>query len=139
MRHIHQVIIHHTATSPTTTRSQIREMHLARGWRDIGYHRLVWWDGHDEPGRPEGFEAAHCLGHNRGSLGISLVGDFTRGPVPDAQWRAALRIVAGWCRQYGVAVDQVKGHGELNPTQCPGFDAAAFRADLSALLEETCP
>lgn len=135
MRLIHRIILHHTASPATWTRSQVREVHLARGFSDIGYHLLVLADGTLSAGRPEGNVGAHVKGENYDSLGISLVGDFSRHPVPPVQWAAAVNAVADWCRRYRIDADHVWGHCELAPTLCPGFNPADFRRDLRAVLE----
>ncbi len=136
MRPITRIVLHHTATPDDWTRDRIWHLHtdpvpVGRGWSDIGYHRLVWSDGHDEPGRPEGTEGAHCKGYNPGSLGISLVGNFVDSNPSREQWDRAVQIVAGWCRLHGLTPADVYGHGELKPTACPGFSADSFRLSLT--------
>lgn len=139
MRPIHEIIIHHTASPSTWTRDDVLRAHLDRGFRDIGYHLLVFADGHTEPGRPLSQVGAHAEGRNEGSLGISLVGDFSRGPVPRPQWDAAVAAVADWCAAYHVHSSRVLGHCETKATLCPGFDPAVFRAAVKAHRRSDAP
>ena len=81
MRSIDKIIVHCTATPEGKhfTVQQIREWHTApkpkgNGWRDIGYHFVVYLDGSVHNGRPVGQIGAHCSGHNAHSIGVCYVG-----------------------------------------------------------------
>lgn len=52
----------------------IREWHLERGFKDIGYHFVVQPDGEEQKGRPLNVEGAHVSGDNDGNIGICLIG-----------------------------------------------------------------
>lgn len=138
------IVLHHSASPASTTREQIRIWHITpkpkgRGFGDIGYHVLVFSDGHVEPGRAEHLVGAHCDRKcmNFHSLGVCLVGHFDdRGGgdafvIPDCQWQAALFLVSELCRQYSIPRERVYGHRELDATECPGFDASVFRGALA--------
>ena len=143
------VVLHHSASPASTTLDQIRRWHTdpppaGRGFSDIGYHLLIWSDGHVETGRPLHLVGAHCRGVNNRSVGVCLVGCFDNSPgdvhaPPSAQWSAALGVVADLCRRYGIRTDQVVGHREISSTLCPGSDAGLFRRDLAALLSANQP
>ena len=53
---------------------EIRKWHLARGWRDVGYHFIIRRDGEIEIGRMLTEVGAHCRGFNAESIGTCLVG-----------------------------------------------------------------
>ena len=134
-RRISEIIVHYTATpeGEDFTVRQIRQMHLARGFSDIGYHWLVGRDGSIFRGRDESISGAHCKGHNTISIGVSYVGGCparstknwanigldTRTP---AQKQALIRLIKDIKRRYGSAVT-VHGHREFANKPCPGFDA----------------
>ena len=136
MSKIKLLAVHHSASPRATTFEQIREWHLARGWRDIGYHRGIRQasDGHQvqvQDLRPHDGDAdldtweygAHVKGSNAHSLGVVLVGNYSTEPVPPAMWSALIECLAGWCYVYGLdPYDAVSGHNEAatNPTECPG-------------------
>ena len=73
----------------------IQRWHLARGWATIGYHFVVSPSGRIFRGRPVDRLGAHVLGHNAGTVGICLMGNFeTERPTP-----AALRSLEHTCRR----------------------------------------
>lgn len=76
MRTITLIIIHCSAVRPNQQSSakDITLWHKARGWRTIGYHYVVRRDGTIEYGRPIEQVGAHCVNHNRYSVGICYEG-----------------------------------------------------------------
>lgn len=76
-----------TDNGKTVPASEIRQWHLARGWKDIGYHMVILPSGEVQNGRPLNEEGAHVEGHNEGNIGICLNG---RDHFTKAQF-AALR------------------------------------------------
>lgn len=128
MRKINKIILHCTATPEgrEVTVSEITDWHLARGFRTIGYHYVVYLDGSIHEGRPEIDPGAHCLGHNVDSIGVCYVGGMdasglhpkdTRTP----RQREALRSLVGrlQLRYPGAGVH---GHREFAAKACPCFD-----------------
>ncbi len=55
------MVIHHTVTSEKTSNEDIRQMHLAKGYSDIGYHYLIRESG-ASTGRDIHYNGAHALG-----------------------------------------------------------------------------
>ena len=49
---------------------------MIAGWADVGYHYLVDKDGTIYEGRNIAIRGAHTQGHNTGSAGVCLLGDF---------------------------------------------------------------
>ena len=97
-----------------------------RGWRDIGYHRIVDRDGAVAPGRRETEIGAHVEGHNRGTIGICLLGGY--GASADdpfernftgAQALVVKRLIAEFKGR--TAIRKVLGHNDYAPKACPGF------------------
>ncbi len=52
----------------------IHDWHVDRGFDGIGYHEVITEHGRLETGRPWFWKGAHVRGHNRGSIGICLIG-----------------------------------------------------------------
>lgn len=141
MREITHIVIH-AADTPAEMdigAAEIRRWHLERGWSDIGYHYVVRREGVLETGRDLDGDGevldetgAHVLGHNRGTLGICLVGG--RGPdgQPDcnftaAQWASLEALVDYLVGRFPRA--DVCGHRDLDPAKaCPCFDVRAWWA-----------
>ena len=76
MRKILEIIVHCTATfaDQRVTVADITRWHKQRGWKTIGYHYVVDQDGNVFPGRPIEQAGAHCLDHNKNSIGVVYCG-----------------------------------------------------------------
>ena len=112
--------------------AEIRRWHVhGRGWRDIGYHWVIDRDGAIAPGRPETEIGAHVEGHNRGTIGICLLGGY--GSKADdpfgrnftaAQDRAVQQLIREIRRR--TAIRSITGHNDHAPKACPGFRVAEW-------------
>lgn len=76
MRIINTIIIHCSATIEAInyTVENIRQWHLKRGFKNIGYHYVIYRDGTINDGRPISEPGAHCEGFNEHSVGICYIG-----------------------------------------------------------------
>lgn len=54
--------------------SVIKGWHLARGFKDVGYHLVIQPDGEVQNGRPLNHIGAHVEGANTNNIGICLIG-----------------------------------------------------------------
>ena len=73
---IEKLIVHCSATreGQHITVDTIRDWHVnGRGWRDVGYHYIVYLDGSIHKGRKDNVPGAHCRDYNRSSLGICYI------------------------------------------------------------------
>ena len=142
MRVIRQIVLHHTATAATATLDDIRRMHVARGFRDVGYHYLLRRDhlGLVEQlhGRPVEQAGAHAKGHNAYSIGVSMVGNYDNNPLPGTMLDAAASLLAYLCDAHDLPASAVVGHRELAATACPGryVDMDLVRERVAELLEK---
>lgn len=136
-RVITAIILHCTATpeGEDYTVEQIRQMHLARGFSDIGYHFLIGRDGKVHAGRPTAIAGAHCKDHNTQSIGISYVGgcparttpgwrDKSKDTRTPAQEAALVKLVKELLKQYPGAT--VHGHNEFANKACPSFNVKTW-------------
>lgn len=89
-------------------------------------------------GRPDHISGAHARGHNQDSLGFCFVGNYDL-VAPDIKsiQVAAQRVLAPWCRLYGIGLDQIIGHREVSSKTCPGalFDMVALRDEIARELK----
>jgi hypothetical protein len=132
------LVLHHTAYHSArigvTLAAQARHMreierwHLDRGFLAIGYHFVISPSGRIFKGRPLDRMGAHVKGHNRGTVGICLMGDFEQ-ERPTVAALAALeavraRLVAG---AEGLPL---LGHLDHSgqATACPGRFLVAYLA-----------
>ena len=79
------IAIHCSATKPTKDigEDEIRAMHTARGWSDIGYNAVIRRDGRIEIGRPLDYAGAHIKEFNLLALGVCLVGGVGLNGKPE--------------------------------------------------------
>lgn len=133
MRKITEIIIHCSATPEGRdfTVEQIRRWHLQRGFRDIGYHFVIYRDGTIHSGRPVAQAGAHCLGHNANSIGVCYVGGVgIDGKTPkdtrtEAQKRSLKALIERLHRLYPGAT--LHGHCEYAKKACPSFDVKEYQ------------
>ena len=166
---IHLAIVHHTAGSNSYTKAQsasiVRAIELyhvqGNGWNDIGYNFLVDRYGQIFEGRYGGITrpvvGAHAQGFNSGSVGVSLIGDYTSTSITPAaraalasliSWRldlahvdplsSVVRISAGNPRYpagQALTLRAISAHRDVYPTSCPGSSLyallPAIRTDVS--------
>ena len=135
MRTITLIILHCSAVRPgqQSSAKDIDNWHKSRvtrnstHWKGIGYHFVVRRDGSVEKCRDIEEVGAHCVGHNRHSIGICYEGGLdasgsavdTRTP---AQKEALWKLVEELHQKFPRAV--IVGHRDLDPNRdCPCFDA----------------
>lgn len=128
-RRINEIIVHCTATPEGRdyTVADIRQMHKAQGWVDIGYHYLIYRDGSIHEGRNVDLAGSHCQGHNAQSIGVCYVGGVARdGKTPkdtrtQAQKDALVHLLMQLVCLYPDAT--IRGHRDFAAKACPSFDA----------------
>ena len=140
-RDVDYIVIHYTATPVESdfSAADIDAMHKRRGWAGIGYHKYIRKNGLIEKGRPLTVRGAHVKGHNHHSIGICYEGGVHAADPntgldtrTEAQKEAMTRVIREMLARYPDA--QVIGHRDMPgaATQCPGFDAGKWWADVNA-------
>ena len=94
------LILHHTADGPVAdyaawVRAIWRFHVLTNGWADIGYNYLIAPDGTIFEGRAGGDNVigAHFSCQNTGTMGVALLGDYTRIAPPPAAFDSLVRLL----------------------------------------------
>lgn len=135
MRPITLIIIHCSATQEGKdfTVEDIDRWHKAKGWKCIGYHYVIHRDGTIHKGRPEEQIGAHCVNHNKHSIGVCYIGGLSQDGQPKdtrtPEQRAAIRALLVKLKQsYPRAL--IMGHNVFASKACPCFDAAKEYQDL---------
>lgn len=138
-RTIKQLIIHCSATRANMDigAKEIKDMHLKRGWSDIGYHYVIRRNGKVELGRDLDKDGdideevgAHAFGWNANSIGICLVGGASSAGLGEAnftesQMIALAAFLVAKREQYPQAV--VIGHRDTGANKdCPSFDVKSW-------------
>jgi N-acetylmuramoyl-L-alanine amidase len=145
------LVLHHTAyhsdriggTSVAAQSRHMREIerwHLERGFLAIGYHFVISQTGRIFRGRPVDRIGAHVKGHNRGTVGICLMGDFEH----ERPTIAALAALAAVSTELipGGAGKPLRAHRDHagQATKCPGRFLVEYLDEhegrLSAALDE---
>ena len=132
------LVIHHSEAKDhgTLDWAGIRDWHVnGNGWQAIGYHFGLEKIGERYEiliGRMPTETGAHCMGLNRKSWGLCLVGNFDLAPPPEEQWNMAVKFAASLTILGGFPIDNIVGHREGDKTSiktCPGrnFDMVKFR------------
>jgi hypothetical protein len=157
---VQQLFVHHTAGSnalsnPKATMRAIYWFHVVRrGWCDVGYNFVIdrrgtvyegrWarryqpWEVHSsEDSQGRAVAGAHVSDFNSGSVGVSLMGNFERAPLPPSMRRSLARLLA-WevdrhdLRATGTHLYRnpetgrtrklpfIAGHRDAGQTSCPG-------------------
>jgi hypothetical protein len=134
---VHTGVVHHTATSNSYSdaRAVMRSMYNYHtntlGWSDLGYNIVVDQQGNVYEGRAGGLDrgviGAHARGHNTGSFGVSVIGNFQHVEPPRAALRALERVIAWQSSVYGINPEgwvngrrTIVGHRDVGNTACPG-------------------
>lgn len=136
MRTITEIIVHCSATPEGrhVTVGDIRAWHKQRGFKDVGYHYIVYLDGSIHGGRSENVIGAHCQGHNRNSIGVCYIGGMDKGMKSpkdtrtDAQKKALIMLLKQLKKKYPQA--KIYGHRDFAAKACPSFDAKKEYAAL---------
>jgi N-acetylmuramoyl-L-alanine amidase len=130
MRKINRIILHCTATPEGKhfDVDTIRRWHVKdRGWKDIGYHYVIYLDGSVHEGRPVEQSGAHTSGHNADSIGIVYVGGCdtkmkAKDTLNEAQETAMVNLIKSLRDEYGDL--SLHGHNEFAAKACPSFKVA---------------
>ena len=135
------IVIHHTVTpNPPNDRGNdesgakllarsIQNDHMDNnGWIDSGYNFLNTTGGFTLEGRHGSLDniksglcvrSAHAPGAND-SPGIENEGDFRTFAMGDIQWNSLVDLCAAICQSCDIDPDNIKGHRDFVPTECPG-------------------
>lgn len=129
-RRIDEIIVHCSATreGQHVDVATIRKWHIRdRGWKDIGYHFVIYLDGSIHRGRNLDTVGAHCTGHNTHSIGVCYVGGVAKdGKTPKdtrtpEQKLALMRLLREFKKNYPNV--KIYGHRDFSSKACPSFDA----------------
>ncbi len=136
MRTISYIVVHCTATPPTTTVESIK-----RYWKDVrkwgdtpGYHYLILRDGEVKQLLDESKMSFGAYGHNKECIHISYIGGIDKDGKPldnrtTAQKNAMFDKIVELTEKYPKA--KILGHRDFPGVKkaCPSFDVASWLKD----------
>lgn len=139
MGRVWRVTVHHSTNyfrdqSLASAAAQIRQIQrdhmVTRGYADIGYHYLIDPAGRIWEGRDMRWQGAHARGdHNKGNIGICVLGNFVRGSggqaPTEAQDRSLTALLGQVMQSWSIPVDQIHTHRDFVVTECPGAQLQA--------------
>jgi hypothetical protein len=138
------IVIHHSAT-PTGSMAFFDKEHKAKGWDGVGYHFVIGNGTDTADGQIEVTQrwplqkwGAHAKTvdnrFNEHGIGICLVGNFDVERPSAQQMRSLARLVAHLSHTYRIAPQNVVGHRDTKPTDCPGryVNLASIRSSAAA-------
>ena len=128
------IVVHcsYTPASMDVDAATIDRWHREKGWRGIGYHKVIKRDGTIEDGRPLNQQGAHVGSLNASSVGVVLAGGMNRsktGPeinFTDEQYEALRGLLDDLIENHFPQA-KVKGHTDFDKGKtCPNFDAGKW-------------
>jgi len=147
-----EYIVVHISDSFWGCAREVRKWHLAKGWRDIGYHFIVLngiilpnfpltpLNGSIEVGRyldanftvEENEIGAHTLGYNDKSIGICVIGKENWTVSQEVSVIYLCRTLMKW---FNIPVQNVLGHcetksGKKQGKTCPNYPMDVIRAKI---------
>lgn len=141
------VFLHYTAAewdrtdSPKDSYDRVRRIeafHMgpSRGWNSIAYSFLYDRHGQIFEGRGWGVQGAHTVGFNSTAHAFCFLGTDKEGrdDLTDDGRAAVSWLIREAFRRYPEG-KRVRGHGDVNPTACPGAELRAFIATRGWLLD----
>ena len=143
------IVIHHSAT-PTGSMAFFDKEHKSKGWDGVGYHFVIGNGTNTGDGQVEVTSrwsqqkwGAHAKTadnrFNEQGVGICLVGNFDLERPSTKQMQSLSRLVSYLMQTYGISAQNVVGHRDTKPTDCPGkyMSLAAVRSSALAATAQS--
>ncbi|MCX6811337.1 MAG: N-acetylmuramoyl-L-alanine amidase [Candidatus Berkelbacteria bacterium] len=142
-----KIIIHHTASgnNPPDPAAVVRSIYyyhaVSLGWGDIGYNYLFDQYGNIYEGRAGGnmVVGAHAYGQNYGSIGFSVIGEFSGTNITDATFNSLVDLTAfkAYANDFDITWGTIFGHRDFcnnppghNCTACPGDVLYGYKGQI---------
>ena len=145
MREIKRIFIHCTAGNQKQTKNDLLKEFKNKGWKNPGYHYVVFPDGKIEQLLDENEVSNGVQGYNSTSINIAYVGGIdSKGRPTDnrtkAQKKSLVVLLTAIKRDYPEA--HIMGHRDIWgkdkrnwKKMCPCFDAEAEYANIDQLIK----
>lgn len=133
MRTINEIILHCTDTAATVKPATIKRYHFeVMGWRDCGYHYLIDNKGEIHSMRPIELVGAHCMGHNKNTVGVAYIGRH----INAKQLQGIVSVCRALVRDYGIK--KITRHCDYNKHKtCPNLTSEEYQTIKLKVYETT--
>lgn len=129
-----KITVHHTTEKQEDNKRNdihfiqtIQKYHQkTKGWADIGYHFILGKDGKIYEGRLLSFQGAHVRNHNKGNIGIAILGDLNKHQLSKIQRESLSALIEALQEKYDIDEKNIFAHRELGNTSCPGDHTMTF-------------
>jgi hypothetical protein len=121
---ITHLVVHHSASHPSTTVAEILKWHTERGFSTWGYHKIITDDGVIHSCRPESEVPASIKGFNKGTLAVCLTGSFSRDTPTQWQLISLQLQIQEWKTRFPSA--KIIAHRDIAATECCGDNLYAW-------------
>lgn len=132
---LNTIIVHHSALPLSDGPLEIQKKHTkTRGYADIGYQFVINDTGQIYEGRSINVRGAHTGGHNTGTIGIALLGNFEEVEPPESQCAQLKKLCRCLIDTYDIT--HIAGHRDFQPgvTVCPGENLEVLIPDIAREL-----
>lgn len=121
-RIVNRIIFGAVDVPNTSTRQQVESLEREKGKRGIGWHWLIFADGHVEPGRPLEQPGNHTQGNNLDSIGVGIVGGMACGKLGNYYAPGQTAAAMTWVKEYAAETGlPVFAQSEVIHTRNPYF------------------
>ena len=132
---LNTIVVHHSALPLSDGPLEIQYKHIQlRGFADIGYNFVIDGAGQLYEGRSLAVRGAHTGGHNTGTIGIVLLGNFEETEPLEEQLVTLKKLARCLADEY--ALTHLAGHRDFQPgvTLCPGKNLGVLLPGLATEL-----
>lgn len=130
---IKKIAIHHSATVEGSAEAFAHYHVNSLGWPGIGYHYIINKNGSVDWCNDLETISYHVGNSNSFTLGICMVGNFTKEAPTKEQYKACLELTRKLINELNLNKDDVLGHRQFagyENKQCPSIDMDSFRGEL---------
>lgn len=125
---VEYLVVHHSAGAKTQTIEDIKQIHIKKGYVDIGYHKVIDPDGDVHQGRADAVIGAQAFGANAFSMGICCIGNYDIEEPNESLVKSLIQVLATLCKRHKLSVDKIIGHRDVatmfkvpeGASACPG-------------------
>jgi len=134
---IHYVTIHHGGEDFPIDKDPVEYLRnlqswsrAEKNWIDIPYHFMIDLNGTIYETRPINYPGDTNTGYDpTGHALVCVMGNYENQILSEKQLEAVVALTTYLVRQFGVSLENIKGHKDYAETLCPGKDLYRYLLD----------